>query len=458
MSEDIIIKVKSSLFISVYHKTLSLNLSECDRQQVLSIVGNDIDSIRTGLWYVLSYGAVIPLLLIMSIIATCFIIGVSAIFGIIFMILVGIPFQLFGGYKFAHYANLRMISCDKRVQLITELIRGIRILKLSCYELPVMDRINEYRTNELSHISKRNFYLSCIILANFLIPAIMLLIILLVYCFGYKYSINSNITVFILMLFSIIQIGIRGLPLVIGHLVKLLVSCGRVDRFYQRKSVDIDSQIDHKNINNSTVSIEMNNASFVWAKNEEHDNKLGFSLKNISMKLNKNKLIAIIGSVGSGKTSLIHSILGEMKCIKGNININSDESIVYCSQTPYIRNVTLRENILMELPFDERKYKKCILASALYSDLQQLPNSDLTLIGDEGVNISGGQKMRIAFARSLYRKEINDTKHQIYIYDDPLSSVDIYVGKHMFFNGIYSRIMNRESDNNITNNVTCLMV
>eukprot|EP01084_Bolivina_argentea_P216882 368339_1 len=285
MSEDIIIKVKSSLFISVYHKTLSLNLSECDRQQVLSIVGNDIDSIRTGLWYVLSYGAVIPLLLIMSIIATCFIIGVSAIFGIIFMILVGIPFQLFGGYKFAHYANLRMISCDKRVQLITELIRGIRILKLSCYELPVMDRINEYRTNELSHISKRNFYLSIIVLANFLIPAIMLLIILLVYCFGFKYSINSNITVFMLILFSIIQIAIKTLPVVMGELVNLLVSCGRVDTFYERKSVDIDSQshqLDSSVSSVSNVSIEMNNASFVWEESEQNDKKSKkFSLKDI---------------------------------------------------------------------------------------------------------------------------------------------------------------------------------
>eukprot|EP01084_Bolivina_argentea_P308099 532647_1 len=157
-------------------------------------------------------------------------------------------------------------------------------------------------------------------------------------------------------------------------------------------------------------------------------------LKDISLKIDKGKLIAIIGTVGSGKSSLIQAILGEMKCIKGNINynLNVNNGFGYCSQTPYIENGTFRDNIIMNLEFNEEKYKKCIFSADLYSDLKQLPNGDLTQIGDSGVTLSGGQQMRIAFARILYRRE----EYDLFLFDDPFSSVDIDVGKHMFYNGI----------------------
>eukprot|EP01084_Bolivina_argentea_P273095 465124_1 len=393
------------------------------------------------------------------------VVGISSIFGILFMLFIGIPFQLLGGYKLSFYSNQRMNRSDERVQLITELIRGIRMVKLSSFELALMDRVSECRKSELKYVSKKNFYLSLIILSNFLIPAIMLFTTLIIYCFVFKNKINSNIALFIIMLFAIIQLSVRAIPIVIGSIVSFLVSSNRVDMFYERESVNIHGVTG--NNNDDDIAIEIQNGLFVWmvedhdTETNEENHKIGFSLKNISMKITRGKLIAIIGSVGCGKTSLLQSILCEMKCNKGHININLNE-VIYCSQIPYIRNVTLRDNIILELPFDEIKYKQCIMSSALQSDLDKLPQSDLTLIGDEGVNISGGQSMRIAFARTLYRKMMVNKGKQIFCYDDVLSSVDIYVGKHMFFNGIYKYIMNRSiynhNNNNNNDTTTCFSV
>eukprot|EP01084_Bolivina_argentea_P242118 406274_1 len=454
------IRVEACLWRNVYEKTLMLHLCENDKQKILNIVGSDIVNINQGLDHLLRAGAPMFLMIIVSFIILYYVVGISSLFGIGFMLFIGIPFQLYGGYKLSYYSDLRMNYSDQRVQLITELIRGIRVLKLSAYEIPSMHRINQYRQHELNHISRRNFWLSLIVLSNFVIPAVMVLVTLMVYCLFFKHEIDTNVTLFILMLFTFIQIIVKAFPIIIGSVVSYLVSCNRIDAFLAKKTVDAikPDKYDHK-CNDEAIAVQIENGKFAWSTNKIMNR--AFCLNNIDVRIKRGKLVAIIGSVGCGKTSLFQSILGEMNCIDGKISVNLDE-IVYCSQTPYIRNVTLRENIILELPFNEIIYKKCIVASALQFDLEKLPNSDNTLIGDEGVTISGGQKMRIAYARTLYRKAFNG-KNNIYLFDDPLSCVDVYVGKQMFFNGIFKYLMNRNNNNDNDydesgDKTTCLMV
>ena len=156
-------------------------------------------------------------------------------------------------------------------------------------------------------------------------------------------------------------------------------------------------------------------------------------------------MVAVIGSVGSGKSSLINAILGEMPLQGGICHIydNNDASsnnclnhctIGYSSQTPFVINTSLRENVLFGLPFNKSKYEKCVKASALASDIEILANGDKTQIGEMGVNLSGGQKARISFARALYRAHMTD----LFLFDDCLSAVDINVGNIMFHDGIRS--------------------
>ena len=132
-----------------------------------------------------------------------------------------------------------------------------------------------------------------------------------------------------------------------------------------------------------------------------------------------------MGQVGSGKSSLLNGILGEMhKLNKGLINLNG--SVAYVPQQAWIQNATVKDNILFGRPFEEEAYNKVIEACSLLTDLQIMPAGDKTEIGEKGINLSGGQKQRISLARSLY------SNADIYLLDDPLSAVDSHVGKHIF--------------------------
>ncbi|CAN0413503.1 unnamed protein product, partial [Ectocarpus sp. 8 AP-2014] len=134
--------------------------------------------------------------------------------------------------------------------------------------------------------------------------------------------------------------------------------------------------------------------------------------------------INIVRQVGSGKSSLVSALLGEMTKVEGRVSI--DGSVAYVAQTAWIINATLKENVLMGRPFDEARYQKVLDVCDMKQDLSQLPAGDETEIGDKGINLSGGQKQRVSIARAAYANA------DVYILDDPLSAVDAHVGRHLF--------------------------
>jgi ATP-binding cassette, subfamily C (CFTR/MRP), member 1 len=147
-------------------------------------------------------------------------------------------------------------------------------------------------------------------------------------------------------------------------------------------------------------------------------------LKNINMSVDKGKCVAVVGTVGSGKSSLISALLGEMDKISGRVNTVG--KIAYVPQQAWIQNATLQDNILFGRAMDKIRYEQVLKACALKPDIEILPGGDQTEIGEKGINLSGGQKQRVSLARAVY----NDS--DIYFLDDPLSAVDSHVGKHIF--------------------------
>lgn len=154
-------------------------------------------------------------------------------------------------------------------------------------------------------------------------------------------------------------------------------------------------------------------------------------LRNINLRVKKGSLTAIVGPVGSGKSSLLQAVIGEMKRLHGDVVFGG--AVGYCHQVAWIQNATLRENILFGQPFDEERYWKVIEDACLGADLKMLPNGDLTEIGEKGVTLSGGQKQRVAIGRALY------VDPSVLMLDDPLSAVDAHVGKHLFEHAIRDR-------------------
>ncbi|XP_076138611.1 ATP-binding cassette sub-family C member 5 [Alosa pseudoharengus] len=156
--------------------------------------------------------------------------------------------------------------------------------------------------------------------------------------------------------------------------------------------------------------------------------RLQRTLHCIDLTVEQGKLVGICGSVGSGKTSLISAILGQMTLLEGTVAVNGD--FAYVAQQAWILNATLRDNILFGKEYEEERYQAVLSACCLRPDLAILPNADLTEIGERGANLSGGQRQRISLARALY------SDRAIYILDDPLSALDAHVGNHIFNNAI----------------------
>lgn len=142
------------------------------------------------------------------------------------------------------------------------------------------------------------------------------------------------------------------------------------------------------------------------------------------MQARPGQLLAVIGPVGSGKSSLLQVILQELPLIEGNLTVNG--KISYASQEPWLFAGSVRQNILFGLPMDRVKYKTVIKKCALERDFRLLPYGDKTIVGDRGVSLSGGQRARINLARAVYKEA------DIYLLDDPLSAVDTHVGKELF--------------------------
>ena len=152
-------------------------------------------------------------------------------------------------------------------------------------------------------------------------------------------------------------------------------------------------------------------------------------LKNIDVKILKGEHIGIIGEVGSGKTCLLNAFINNLQVFSNNNengNIKLSGNISFVSQNPWILNASVEENILFFNQKDEERYNKVISICQLEQDFMSLPKGDKTEIGEKGLNLSGGQKARLSIARAIY------SNAQIYIFDDPLSALDAYVGMKLF--------------------------
>ncbi|KAJ4822884.1 Canalicular multispecific organic anion transporter 2 [Turnera subulata] len=315
------------------------------------------------------------------------------------------------------YQEKLMESKDKRMKTTTEILRNMRILKLQGWEMKFLSKIFELREVETGWL-KKYFYSSAIISFVFWGAPTLVAVATFGTCMLIGIPLESGKILSALATFRILQEPIYNLPDTISMIIQTKVSLDRIASFLRLDDLQFDV-IEMLPAGSSDTSIEIVDGNFSWDLSSSNP-----TLKDISVKVSRGMRVAVCGTVGSGKSSLLSCILGEVPKISGTLKLCGTKA--YVAQSPWIQSGKIEENILFGQQMDREKYERVLEACSLKKDLEILSFGDQTVIGERGINLSGGQKQRIQIARALYQDA------DIYLFDDPFSAVDAHTGSHLF--------------------------
>ncbi|XP_012944065.1 multidrug resistance-associated protein 1 [Aplysia californica] len=420
-------RVKSALIAAVYKKSLTIsndakkastvgeivNLMSVDCQRMQDVVGY--------LWMMWSS----PLQIFLALYMLWGVMGIATLAGLAVMVLL-LPVNAFIAMKQRKFQMAQMKFKDARIKLMSEVLGGMKVLKLYAWESSFQDKVEDIRRKELD-ILKKTAYLNafstfCWTCAPFMVTLATFATYVLV---SENHYLDANKAFVAMSLLNILRFPINLLPMMVSFIVQASVSVGRIGRFLKMEDLDLDCV---RYDSNAEHAVSIRGGQFSWDKSNPSP-----TLSNINLSVGQGQLIAVVGPVGAGKSSLVSSILGEMEKLGGEVVVKS--SVAYVPQQAWIQNATLKDNILFGQSEDNRVYQKVLEACALKSDLDILPGGDQTEIGEKGINLSGGQKQRVSLARAVY------SDADIFLLDDPLSAVDSHVGKHIFDKVISDRGM-----------------
>ncbi|CAK4398566.1 unnamed protein product [Aphanomyces euteiches] len=318
---------------------------------------------------------------------------------------------------------------SERVKLTNEILQGVRVVKLYAWESFLEDQVGAIRKEELILLKKYQYARVLNTVALSIAPTLSLAICLVVYI-----SLGNNLTPS-LAFTTLAYMNVARLPCTvfstsIMFASEALASCRRVGEFMLADEIDDTKRIEA----GDAAKIEIQDGNFSWHFDpKNHDDNDGaedsiatpVTLNNINLSITPKSLTIIVGAVGSGKSSLINAILGEIHQVSGSRRVAG--RISYVCQEAWIQHASLKDNILFADEYDEARYDRVLSACQLKPDLAILPEGDATEIGERGINLSGGQKARVSLARAMYRENAD-----IYLFDDPLSALDVHVAGAVF--------------------------
>ncbi|CAJ0585805.1 unnamed protein product, partial [Mesorhabditis spiculigera] len=417
------IKFQTVLTAAVYQKTLKLSNSARKTKtvgEIVNLMAIDVERFQMitpqiqQLWSC-------PYQITLALAYLFYTLGYSAIPGVVVM-LVFLPVNIFSSMFVRKWQVEQMRWKDERTKLVNEMLNGIKVIKLYAWEVPMEEHIDEIRQKELSLIKKAATVRNVLDSFNTASPFIVAMCSFATYTLtSGAHALTPQVAFVSLTLFNQLRSPMTMIAMLINQIVQAIVSNKRLKEFFIADELDTASVDRDENSNAEKRVLEMNQVDATWDV-EEGGNTSG--LQGINMEAERGALVAVVGRVGSGKSSLVSCLLGEMHKLRGLIGVRG--RVAYVPQQPWIQNLTLKENILFGRPYDARRYHQVIAACALKPDLKILPHGDMTEIGEKGINLSGGQKSRVALARAVYQD------CDVYLLDDPLSAVDSHVGRHIF--------------------------
>ncbi|ULT81994.1 hypothetical protein L3Y34_011748 [Caenorhabditis briggsae] len=471
-------QMKVGTGVLLYKKALRLSLgslADTNSGQIIQLLNTDAAKLEQAFLFA-HYVWLCPLLMFFYGFILWYYFGNSCLLGFIVMMLI-VTFQVHFSYQLG--VNRKNIGdrMDDRLKVMSELINGMRVIKMICWESSFADKILELRKREITAVGKTSYY-SAMVMGIYFISA---KIGLFVYIFSCLYS-GEDLSTKSVFAASALYNSVRlpfALFLPLGLLFgrELISTSRRINCFFKlhefsrtpksRDSEDKSNVKEEKialtsmetpaswildDTKTDTPSIHLNDVTSVWYDDDEaeeqenlkelkksDDNEedvdtneanpsssVVYGIQDVTIVLKSGECYGIIGSVGSGKSSLLLTMLSEAKMSKGRMEVHG--SIAYCAQEPWTFTGTVRDNILFGNEYDAERYQNSLELCLLNHDLRQLQNGDMTVVGDNGSTLSGGQRARVALARAVYADA------DIYLLDDPLSAVDAHVGRKLYEN------------------------
>ncbi|KAI4253329.1 MAG: hypothetical protein L6R42_007623, partial [Xanthoria sp. 1 TBL-2021] len=361
---------------------------------------------------------------------------------------------------------------DQRVSLTQEVLQSVRFVKYFGWETSFLERIKQIRKKEIRSIQFLLAIRNAINAVSMSLPIFASMLSFITYSLS-AHPLDPAPIFSSLALFNSLRLPLNLLPLVIGQVIDAWASIGRIQEFLLAEEQADDFKWDMEGKN----AVWMETADFTWERTVTQDSdktgpqtkkqvkaakeaekvekaavKAGssstgadsasnlthtepFKLLGMDFAIGRSELVAIIGGVGSGKSSLLAALAGDMRRTNGQVTMGASRA--FCPQYAWIQNATVRNNIVFGKAYERSWYDKVVDACALGQDLEMLPHGDMTEIGERGITVSGGQKQRLNIARAIYFDS------DIILMDDPLSAVDAHVGRHIFDNAICGLLQNK---------------
>ncbi|XP_070711625.1 ATP-binding cassette sub-family C member 4-like [Pempheris klunzingeri] len=423
-------KIRVAMCHMIYKKALCLSsaaMGKTTTGQIVNLLSNDVnkfDDVTIFLHFLwvgpLQAAAVIGLLWME--------IGPSCLAGMAFLLFL-MPMQTMFGRLFSKFRSKTAALTDSRIRTMNEVVSGIRIIKMYAWEKPFAALVSEVRRKEISKIMNSS-YLRGLNMASFFCASKIIVFLTFSIYVVLGNTISASRVFMTVSLYTAVRLTITlFFPNAIEKLFECRVSIRRIQEFLMLEEITKGSTALPQDEKRDAL-VEIQDLTCYWDKSLDAP-----TLQNISLTLNSNQLLAVIGPVGAGKSSLLSSILGELPDEKGVLKVKGQ--LTYAAQQPWVFPGTIRSNILFGKELNSQKYERVIRACALKRDLELLSDGDLTLIGDRGATLSGGQKARVNLARAVYQDA------DIYLLDDPLSAVDAEVGRHLFEQCICGLLKNK---------------
>lgn len=443
--------------------------SQANIGKIINLMAIDSFKVSEICAYLHYIWASVPVQIIVGIFLLYKIMGYSSFAGVALLVLL-LPVNVLIASQFRHVQNDILEATDSRIHATNEALQNIRIIKYFAWEQRFEDIISEKRRTELKFLRKRYILWSLAATVWYGAPIIITFFTFLIYTVVEGKRLVPSIAFPALSIFSLLRVPLDRVADMVAHVLESKVSIDRVETFLDEEETEKYAQLRHTS-RELSPKIAIENATLTWGSSTPNKSKSevadAFRLINVNVSFRVGKLNVIAGPTGSGKTSMLMALLGEMKLLEGRVSLpggttdraelhidpatSLTESVAYCAQEAWLVNATIQDNIVFAAGFDERRYNLVIEACGLSRDLEILDNGDETVVGEKGISLSGGQKQRISLARAVY----SNARHLLL--DDCLSAVDSHTAQHIFQEALMGPLMMHRTCILVTHNVSLVL-